>query len=330
MRYGPASFVLGVRGGFRLLLILLFLLATHDAEAAADVDVEPLALRDEQKWLFPSQGVAMAEQSFSCVQTRTSEWSYAEAEWCCLHRGMGCSASAKEATQRFRLQQLAALTTTPRVSLTTTPRDHSEADMASGLFDCVVDFDDWRLRWSADKAAWCCEHWHRACPSKTSTSSVPRQSADDDTAPPQLSSRTLTTSLPYKCDEEERSEWSRGKAAWCCMAAGRGCPQKAEKPAHAMTDAARTNTDVQGTTTAPVDLVAKYLWRRQQLTLAMAFSEPRFLACVVMAMIACTAVVLLAAKLVVAARRTSRQHRDGYIREVNMERGEESTAVAEG
>jgi len=148
--------------GLRLRLLLVTLSAAGSAAAAAELEVGAFGLQQlqQQKWAFPVPAdTSTAERSFSCHKADELTWSYSEQEWCCLHRGLGCSASAKAATQRLELQQLAALSTTPVFS---------EAAMARGLFDCVADFANWRRLWSADKAAWCCDRWGRSCSSATS------------------------------------------------------------------------------------------------------------------------------------------------------------------
>jgi len=72
----------------------------------------------------------------------------------------------------------------------------------SGEYDCQAGVSNWRLGWSDQKKAWCCNTKQIGCISPT-------------------------TSLPYDCSagfDNWSHGWSIGKKVWCCMNARRGCP----------------------------------------------------------------------------------------------------------
>mmetsp|Transcript_103561 Transcript_103561/g.221487 ORF Transcript_103561/g.221487 Transcript_103561/m.221487 type:complete len:388 (-) Transcript_103561:117-1280(-) len=107
-------------------------------------------------------------------------------------------------------------------------------------FDCEAGYSNWKLGWSIDKKAWCCDHFALACPPKTTSEpfdctagyskwrhgwSVEKKAWCCDNA--RRGCPEDQTTVRYDCDADFRvwaSRWSVDKKAWCCQYARRGCP----------------------------------------------------------------------------------------------------------
>lgn len=157
--------------------------------------------------------LAPAMESYDCqsgLDTWEDTWTYAQAMWCCRHRGVGCPDGAPA--------------TTSSTTTTTTTTTMS--------YDCQDGLDRWMLAWSYAKASWCCEYQHLGC-LQGETPAQPETPAPATT--------TLSAHAQYHCHRGTPSFWTSGKKQWCCLNEGMGCDvQQPVATAEAATDTVTT------------------------------------------------------------------------------------------
>jgi len=186
---------------------------------------------------------------FDCLSDHhnaESGWSDKQSDWCCQHRGRGCSGSSM-AMAPAAYDCLAGLDTW-RSSWTDKKREWCCKHRKKGCsFDCLAGLHKWRTGWSDEKQSWCCRTSGHGC----IASDRGRENRQDDGGKDQeqrhqqqrhnnggndqdsVASGHTTISEPYDCNAgygSWQSGWSGGKKRWCCEKYDRGCPGVTTRP----------------------------------------------------------------------------------------------------
>eukprot|EP00445_Apocalathium_hangoei_P005190 CAMPEP_0203861864 /NCGR_PEP_ID=MMETSP0359-20131031/13258_1 /ASSEMBLY_ACC=CAM_ASM_000338 /TAXON_ID=268821 /ORGANISM="Scrippsiella Hangoei, Strain SHTV-5" /LENGTH=617 /DNA_ID=CAMNT_0050779169 /DNA_START=42 /DNA_END=1896 /DNA_ORIENTATION=+ len=224
------------------------------AKAASDTTINSNDIVG--KWGLPffsaAGGAAVQDSStqdsgdFEC-DSEVSTWPAFKQEWCCTHRGHGCSddrhseiivsttsagthydcvagfahwqtlwSEAKRQDCCTRFERGCEATTSTAVATTTVSAaavqdktSRTSTTTVSNVFDCHADVQDFEKGWSVDKKDWCCKTTGKACVSKESSA---------------LNARNATTSFNCLADSWLWEKgWSSAKKAWCCEKHGLGC-----------------------------------------------------------------------------------------------------------
>mmetsp|Transcript_43537 Transcript_43537/g.125855 ORF Transcript_43537/g.125855 Transcript_43537/m.125855 type:complete len:866 (-) Transcript_43537:365-2962(-) len=95
-------------------------------------------------------------------------------------------------------------------------------------FDCDSDLADAARGWSFKKKEWCCENAQKGCDLQKSVQLPNVMPEEPERLPASTQPTTSTEPWAHDCtapkDRRETETWSPGRAAYCCLRAGVGCP----------------------------------------------------------------------------------------------------------
>lgn len=160
-------------------------------------------------------------------------WSELKKSWCCYHEEIGCTTTTTTSTRTRTTRTQTTSTSTQTITLTntTTVTTSTRTSTTTPLYECMVDLEDWRFRWSAYKQKWCCEMQQLGC-APTST--------------------TTTTTKPdcWRSQPGEEVDWSPFRRQWCCKHEEVACTTTTSTVTSTSTS---TQTDTNTTTTTTTE-----------------------------------------------------------------------------
>mmetsp|Transcript_9904 Transcript_9904/g.21766 ORF Transcript_9904/g.21766 Transcript_9904/m.21766 type:complete len:304 (-) Transcript_9904:453-1364(-) len=179
-------------------------LAPFDCTSAASMSLVKASYCCKSHGAFCSEAMPAQSQAdrFDCKQDladASTAWSPSKKDWCCEHRGMGCT---------INVPTLAPVATTVTTTSTTARRAPSPSSMQPPVpFDCDAGIETWQTTWPDQKKDWCCQNARKGCSMLSGDEYGPDESK-------------------YNCEVGTGNwvkDWPTPKKRWCCQQTGNGC-----------------------------------------------------------------------------------------------------------